>query len=78
MVALIFLLGNLIQLAVWEWDQLKVFLALYLITLGIGVPLGMFFIQTWGIAGSVAMVTLWYLTSHAFSFGYLVRALGKR
>jgi hypothetical protein len=30
-ITLLFILGNLIQLAVWDWDQIKVFMTLYLI-----------------------------------------------
>ncbi len=33
--ALLFVAGNLIQLAVWDWDQIKVFVALYLVFLAI-------------------------------------------
>lgn len=29
----VFVLGNIVQIAVWDWDQLKIFLALYTITL---------------------------------------------
>ncbi len=29
----IFLLGNFVQLSVWDWDQIKIFLALYLLVL---------------------------------------------
>ncbi len=32
---LLFLFGNFVQLAVWDWDQLKFFLALYLISLSL-------------------------------------------
>jgi O-antigen/teichoic acid export membrane protein len=45
------------------------------ITLGLGVPLGLWLIAHHGLPGAILMVTAWYTLSHAASFLYLVRAL---
>lgn len=58
--------------------KVKVSILINLITLGIGVPLGVALTRAMGVGGAVAMVTGWYLFSHSVSFTYLVRALGKR
>ncbi|HTP56742.1 MAG TPA: oligosaccharide flippase family protein [Candidatus Paceibacterota bacterium] len=45
------------------------------ITLGLGIPLGLWLIHQWHLWGAVAMVTIWYTASHAASFVYLLRHL---
>lgn len=59
-------------------SRVRVSIAINIITLGAGVPLGIYFLQGWGITGAVGMVTLWYLSSHLISFLYLVRELNRR
>jgi O-antigen/teichoic acid export membrane protein len=57
--------------------KVHISIVINLITLGLGVPLGMFLIARWHISGAVAMVTLWYTCSHLCSFLYLMSALKK-
>ena len=59
-------------------SKVRVSIFINLITLGIGIPMGLFMMRLWGVWGAVAMVTLWYLVSHMTSYFYLVRELGKR
>lgn len=47
------------------------------LTLGVGIPMGLWLISRLGLWGSVIMVTLWYTVSHLASFLYLRRALRK-
>jgi len=58
-------------------DKVKISILINLITLGIGVPLGLFLIKGYGLWGSVIMVTLWFTISHVASFIYLVKYLRK-
>jgi O-antigen/teichoic acid export membrane protein len=46
-----------------------------LVTLGAGVPAGIWLVTRWHLWGAVAMVTLWYTASHLISFWYLLRKL---
>jgi len=48
-----------------------------IITLGVGIPLGLWLISNFSLWGSVVMVTLWYTASHLASFIYLRWALRK-
>ena len=59
-------------------DKVKVSIAINLLTLGGGVPLGLFLIKYYNLWGAVMMVTLWYAVSHLSSFVYLMRYLNKR
>jgi len=59
-------------------DKVKVSIAINLLTLGGGVPLGLFLIKYYNLWGAVMMVTLWYAVSHLSSFVYLMHYLNKR
>ena len=56
-------------------NKVKVSIAINLIVLGFGIPLGLFIIKQWGLWGAVAMVTIWFTVSHLASFTYLARNL---
>ncbi len=58
-------------------NELKTSIIINLLTLAIGVPLGIWFMQLWHVWGAVAMITFWYTISHLTSFLYLVRRLRK-
>ena len=58
--------------------KVQVSIIINLVTLGLGVPLGIWLITVWHIWGAVAMVTLWYTLSHMASFLYLLKALKNR
>lgn len=45
------------------------------ITLGIGIPLGIYLISRFGSWGAVVMVTIWFTVSHFASFFYLAKKL---
>lgn len=62
------------------WRAVKrvdVSIIINLLTLGIGVPLGLLVIRNYGLWGSVAMVTAWYTVSHFASFLYLQHLLRR-
>ncbi|MBP6885668.1 MAG: oligosaccharide flippase family protein [Candidatus Pacebacteria bacterium] len=48
-----------------------------IVVLVVGVPLALFSMQHWGVIGAIGMVTGWYAASHAISFWYLLKLLGK-
>ena len=56
-------------------NKVKTSILINLVTLGIGIPVGLYLIKTFGLWGSVIMVTLWFTVSHFTSFIYLVRKL---
>ncbi len=56
-------------------NSVKVSIVINLIILGAGIPLGLWLIKNYGLWGSVAMVTIWFITSHFISFTYLLRKL---
>lgn len=45
------------------------------ITLGVGIPLGLYMMSRFGSWGAVFMVTIWYTASHFASFIYLAKKL---
>jgi len=59
-------------------NKVKVSITINLIILGAGIPLGLWLIKSYGLWGSVIMVTLWFTISHLASFLYLVKSLNKR
>lgn len=64
--------------AMWRAiDRVKISLLINIITLGIGVPLGLWLVKTYGPWGATTMVTIWFALSHITSFTYLVRYLKK-
>ncbi|MBI2064709.1 MAG: oligosaccharide flippase family protein [Candidatus Yanofskybacteria bacterium] len=56
-------------------NKVKVSIAINLIILGVGIPLGLLLIKGFGSWGSVIMVTLLFTVSHFISFIYLMRDL---
>lgn len=56
-------------------NKVRVSILINVVTLGTGVPLGLWLIKNYGLRGSVIMVTLWFTISHFVSFVYLWRAL---
>lgn len=58
-------------------NKVKVSIAINLIILGAGIPLGLWLVKNYGSWGSVIMVTLWFTVSHLVSFIYLTRKLKK-
>ncbi len=55
--------------------QVKISIIINLIILGLGIPLGLWLIKSYGLWGAVIMVTLWFSISHLTSFFYLLRKL---
>lgn len=58
-------------------NKVKVSILINMVTLGAGIPLGLYLIKHWGSGGAVAMVTIWFTVSHLASFIYLVKNLNK-
>lgn len=58
--------------------KVRVSILINLVTLGLGIPLGIWLIMHWQIWGAVMMVTVWYTISHVASFIYLLRVLKSR
>jgi len=56
-------------------NKVKVSIIINFIILGAGIPLGLWLIKSYGLWGSVAMVTIWFTVSHFSSFFYLLRKL---
>jgi O-antigen/teichoic acid export membrane protein len=56
-------------------ERVKVSIVINVVTLGIGVPLGIIAMRTWHVWGGVAAVTLWYAISHIISYRFIRRAL---
>lgn len=56
-------------------DKVKISILINSITLGVGVPLGLWLIKNYGLWGSVVMVTAWFTVSHLISFVYLYKNL---
>ena len=55
--------------------KVKVSIIINLAILGVGIPLGLWLIKSYGLRGSVIMVTLWFTISHLISFVYLANKL---
>jgi O-antigen/teichoic acid export membrane protein len=58
-------------------DRVRMSILINLAVLSTGVPLGIWLMTQWHLWGAVAMVTLWYTSSHVISFWYLVRLLQR-
>ncbi|OGN02444.1 MAG: hypothetical protein A2655_01805 [Candidatus Yanofskybacteria bacterium RIFCSPHIGHO2_01_FULL_43_42] len=58
-------------------NKVKVSILINSVILGAGIPLGLWLIKTYGLFGSVIMVTTWFALSHFISFFYLVKKLKK-
>lgn len=56
-------------------NRVKVSIIINLIILGLGIPVGLWLINSFGNWGGVAMVTLWFTASHFLSFLYLMNNL---
>jgi O-antigen/teichoic acid export membrane protein len=53
--------------------KVKVSIIINAITLGIGIPTGLYLIKNFGVWGAVIMVTAWFTISHLVSFFYILR-----
>lgn len=51
---------------------------LHIVTIAVGIPAGLLAIKQWGLWGSVALVTVWYVAIHVIAFFYVLRALKER
>ena len=58
-------------------NKVKVSILINSVILGAGVPLGLWLIKSYGLWGSVIMVTAWFSVSHLISFFYLMRNLKR-
>ena len=58
-------------------NKVKVSITINLVILGLGIPLGLWLIKSYGLWGAVIMVTLWFTVSHLTSFVYIVKKLGQ-
>jgi O-antigen/teichoic acid export membrane protein len=56
-------------------DRVHVSIIINLITLGAGIPFGIWLMMRWHLWGAIAMVTAWYTLSHVCSLVYVLRAL---
>src|SRR3989338_6697220 len=56
-------------------NKVKISILINSVILGMGIPLGLWLIKSYGLWGSVIMVTVWFSVSHLISFIYLVRNL---
>lgn len=56
-------------------NRVNVSLLINIITLAIGIPLGLVLVKYFGSWGAAGMVTLWFMASHIVSFLYLSRFL---
>lgn len=56
-------------------NKVKISILINTIILGLGIPLGLWLIKSYGSQGSVIMVTLWFTVSHFISFIYLFKNL---
>lgn len=52
-------------------DRVKVSVLINVVTLGVGIPLGIVLLRSFQLWGAVTMVTLWFSISHVVSFLYL-------
>ena len=59
-------------------NRVKVSIIINLIILGIGIPTGLWLIKSYGLWGSVIMVTSWFIVSHFTSFFYLLKNLKSK
>ncbi len=58
-------------------NRVRTSIIINLVTLGIGIPLGIALIRTFQVRGAIVMTTLWYVASQATSFFYLERYLKR-
>lgn len=56
-------------------NKVKVSILINSVILGTGIPSGLWLIKSYGLWGSVIMVTMWFSVSHLVSFVYLIRKL---
>jgi len=56
-------------------NKVKVSITINSVILAAGIPMGLWLIKSYGLWGSVIMVTMWFSVSHIVSFVYLMRKL---
>ena len=77
----LFIYGGLMGLGValgpmWRAiNKVKVSIIINLITLGLGIPLGLLLIKNMDLWGAIIMVTSWLVVSHVVSFIYIINEL---
>ncbi|OGN27699.1 MAG: hypothetical protein A2941_01790 [Candidatus Yanofskybacteria bacterium RIFCSPLOWO2_01_FULL_49_17] len=54
-------------------DKVKISILINTVTLGVGIPGGLYLIKHFGVWGAVIMVSLWFTVSHLISFSYILR-----
>lgn len=58
-------------------NKVKISIIINTVTLGIGIPGGLYLIKHFGVWGAVIMVTCWFSISHLVSFFYLLTHLNS-
>jgi O-antigen/teichoic acid export membrane protein len=58
-------------------QRVRVSIAINIVTLGLGIPIGIVLIRNFHVWGAVFMITLWYVVSQLVSFFYLERYLKR-
>ncbi|MDP3792425.1 MAG: oligosaccharide flippase family protein [bacterium] len=58
-------------------NKVKVSIIINLVILVAGIPAGLWLVKSYGLWGSVVMVTMWFTVSHLVSFAYLFKKLKK-
>lgn len=56
-------------------NKVRISIMINVLTLGIGIPIGLALIKWYGLWGAIVMVTLWFTVSHFLSFAYLYKYL---
>ncbi len=56
-------------------NKVKISIVINTVTLGIGIPAGLYLIRHFGVWGAIIMVSIWFTVSHAISFFYLLAHL---
>lgn len=59
-------------------NKVKISILINTIILGIGIPVGILLVKSYGNWGAIVMVTLWFSASHLTSFIYLSQKLKKQ
>lgn len=59
-------------------NGVKISIIINLSILCVGIPLGLWLIKSYGLWGSVVMVTIWFTVSHLISFVYLFKKLSLK
>ncbi len=58
-------------------NGVKTSIIINLSVLAVGIPMGIFFIKSWGLWGAVVMVSVWFTVSHFISLAYILKSLRR-